>query len=259
MKLRAPSKTFFIGEYAVLAGYPALVATTPPFFTLDISDAYESELVNIHLESPAGQLWLQQSRQPARLEFIDPHQGLGGYGASSAQFLLMYQWIHGITHWDHAALQALLASYHQFSRGKGSGADLLSQAVGGFVIVNPQKCEVESTPWPFPQLNWQLQHTGQKCVTHQHLASLENHDFSPLGKLSEAAIKAYRAQDAEQFVQCINHYHDTLHSMNLVHESTQQLINDFRQLSTLAASKGCGALGADVILTLSEVTDEVVC
>jgi len=253
MKLNAPSKTFFIGEYAVLAGYPALVATTPPYFELVIDEASDPELLNIHPNSPAGKLWAEHPDKKGRLTFCDPHEGRGGYGASSAQFLMVYQWLHQIFEWDHEKLFTLLACYKQYAGSKPSGADLLSQAVGGFVIVNPEKKEIESTTWPFDSIAWQLQHTGHKCSTHQHLDALTQDDFTQLGKLAETGIAAYRAKDASQFFTLINQYYDALLQLNLVHDTTQFIIEECRQQPTLLAAKGCGAMGADVVLTLSEL------
>lgn len=256
-ELTAPSKTFFIGEYAVLAGYPALVATTPPYFRLTIAPAAAPEFIGIHPDSPAGKFWAAEIQSPVSMRFHDPHEGRGGYGASTAQFLLLYQWVHQIENWDHPQLKDLLACYKRYAGSKPSGADILSQAVGGFVIVNPQQALVEKTDWPFHEMTWQLHHTGEKCATHTHLDSLSERDFSPLGKIAESAIQAFRAKNRSDFINCINQYYQTLLAMDLVQASTVQLIHDYLEQPKIIAAKGCGALGADVVLTFSESSDEV--
>src|SRR5665213_3933088 len=87
----APSKTFLTGEYAVLCGGPALVLNTSPRFELKAVRG-EFGVAGIPDGSPASQ-WIKQ-RAPLladwKIEFSDPHQGQGGFGASSAQFLFVH-------------------------------------------------------------------------------------------------------------------------------------------------------------------------
>jgi len=44
----------------------------------------------IHPESPAGLWWLRQRFADQGLRWLDPYQGKGGLGASSAQFVAAY-------------------------------------------------------------------------------------------------------------------------------------------------------------------------
>ena len=250
MRLTAPSKTFLIGEYAVLAGYSALVATAPPYFSIEVLESSRAELVNIHLDSPAGKFWLEHGLPNKRVEFFDPHEGIGGFGASSAQFLLLYQSIHQIEEWDKKSLSDLLISYKKYAGEKPSGADVLSQAVGGFVVVNPQKTEVESFEWPFENIDWLLEHTGHKCSTHVHLQDLAPTNFSELGALSERAIHAYKQVNASEFIRTINQYYHQLCHLNLVDAHTQRSVEEAQQKTGFLAAKGCGAMGADVVLRL---------
>nr|WP_256594408.1 hypothetical protein [Legionella pneumophila] len=57
MKWQIPAKTFLLGEYAAIAGEPAILLTTSPCFTLTLTE--NAKLEGIHPESPAG-LWWQK-------------------------------------------------------------------------------------------------------------------------------------------------------------------------------------------------------
>src|SRR5262245_22216155 len=88
--LSAPGKAFILGEYAVLGGLPAVIAAVPPRFQLR---AGESTGHGFHAESPAGRLLEYTSAKGVAippLEFGDPLKGAGGFGASTAQFALVY-------------------------------------------------------------------------------------------------------------------------------------------------------------------------
>jgi mevalonate kinase len=91
--IRIPSKTFLAGEYLALCGGPSLVLNTPPVFELYCQVTDDTRLEGIHPESPAGRFWAdhQSSFANLTLQFMDPHQGRGGFGASTAQFAMLYQ------------------------------------------------------------------------------------------------------------------------------------------------------------------------
>ena len=90
--LTAPGKTFFLGEYAVLDEGVGLLCCTKPQFKLIVKKDFSGEFLGVHPDSPAG-LWVRQNQwilKDFHLEFRDPHLGRGGFGASTAQFLLVY-------------------------------------------------------------------------------------------------------------------------------------------------------------------------
>ena len=63
-------------------------------------------------------------------EFIDPHEGQGGFGASSAQFLALWIWLQHVKASRPFDLKYLKHSWEQFSEASrylGSGGDLVSQ------------------------------------------------------------------------------------------------------------------------------------
>ena len=124
--ISVPSKTFLIGEYAVLEGARAILINTHPRFWFSITSRNpqkfatlttklasliaKSDLktksapqiesasvqnmlyMDLHPQSPAGQ-WLKkypEIGQAYRIKVYDPHKGKGGFGFSSAQFNVVY-------------------------------------------------------------------------------------------------------------------------------------------------------------------------
>ncbi|MGE0633718.1 MAG: hypothetical protein AB7O96_14990, partial [Pseudobdellovibrionaceae bacterium] len=96
LKLSIPGKTFLVGEYLALSGGAALIVCTEPRFKMKVklkgSEANSSGLVGIHPQSPAGKFYSENQDvfSSFSLEFTDPYEGRGGFGASTAQFAMLY-------------------------------------------------------------------------------------------------------------------------------------------------------------------------
>ena len=87
---RIPSKTFVLGEYSVLHGGPAILLASEPYFSLRLEEKNENKNP-FHPLSPAGKLWeLEPLLKTKSYLFSDPHHGLGGFGASSAEFIALF-------------------------------------------------------------------------------------------------------------------------------------------------------------------------
>ena len=91
MKLRIsfPSKTFLIGEYAVLIGGPAFLVNTRPRFQFHIQ--YPAKKNHpFHKESPAG-LFIEENKKVFSSVSIQYLQTYGsGFGLSGAEFNCVY-------------------------------------------------------------------------------------------------------------------------------------------------------------------------
>jgi mevalonate kinase len=254
IQFSAPSKTFLIGEYAVLRGGPALVLNTGPRFEFSAVRGARG-VAGIPAGSPAAK-WIEQ-RAPLlsdwQIQFRDPHEGLGGFGASSAQFLF----VHALTTLlqisvsravEGLDLKALLNDFKVLVGGKASGADVLAQAVGQVAVVSDGAARAKG--WPFPDLQFAILRTGGKVQTHLHLADL---DLEPAQRLIEPAhhvTDAFAAGSAEKFVQAVREYAITLRELHWQAPSTVALLQRFEDQAWCKAVKGCGALGADTILVL---------
>src|ERR1700729_3734074 len=97
MKITIPSKTFLLGDYISLLGGPVLVLNTEPVFQCLLEKSSGDQTIphyfGIHPESTAGKFIQRFANDFAGydLTFFDPHQGAGGFGASSAQFVMVYK------------------------------------------------------------------------------------------------------------------------------------------------------------------------
>lgn len=247
MKLLAPSKTFLVGEYSALIGGPALIANTTPCFELRKTS---HKVTSFHPESPAGKLLNALVRETANFEFMDPHAGSGGLGASSAQFVLSYMAFHG---WPQSPTQQdfknLLNTYLSLVEQKGlakpSGYDVLAQALGGVAYINSKKSIFESLNWPFEDIGFVLFKTGIKLPTHEHLARPQEIDLESLAQVSDSAVKSFLSKDSKRFIEGVSLFTKELTSQNLVATHTQELIRELNKSSI--CTKGCGAMGADVV------------
>jgi mevalonate kinase len=248
----APSKTFLAGEYAVLAGGPALILCTEPRFTLTAVRG-EKSVSGIPAGSPAAK-WIEQ-RSPLlsewKIEFNDPHLGKGGFGASSAQFLF----VHALTTLlqisvsravEGLDLKALLNDFKVLSGGPASGADLVAQATGGVALVHGTDASAEA--WPFPDLEFAILRTGNKVATHEHLKDLEREPLELLIAPANLVSERFGAGSADKFLQSVQAYSMMLRELHLQAPSTLVFLKKIEEQAWCKAVKGCGALGADTLL-----------
>src|SRR4051812_12557045 len=102
--LSSPGKVFVLGEYAVLDGRPAVVASVGPRFSMDVREG--TAPFHPHPQSPVARLMDWADRAGAydssemKLDFQDPFHGAGGFGASTAQFALAYRVLAAGAGWD---------------------------------------------------------------------------------------------------------------------------------------------------------------
>lgn len=253
--ISVPSKTFLMGEYGVLAGGPALVLNTEPRFELHHSAVPTQDF---HSSSPAGKL-LTETGTKKNFKFFDPHQGAGGVGASSAQFLALYREIKGAD-WTY---EDLLRDYKRLAtcgKNQPSGVDVLAQAVGSVAYIDVTKKIFEPLNWGFEDLSFILVKTGTKVPTHEHLSDLTISDFASFQELAQRGVESFIAKNTQGFLEAISLFQRELVNANLVAGSTLRLLEKWSSLEGVVAAKGCGAMGADVVLLLvwSEERDNVI-
>ncbi|WP_133127500.1 mevalonate kinase family protein [Legionella nagasakiensis] len=249
MKWFLPAKTFLLGEYVAIVGGPALVLTTTPCFEVTLLD--KVGLNNIHPASPAGRWW-KESNIEQGLSWFDPYQNRGGLGASSAQFLGAY-YASCYVHNKMGTLMEMHEAYSQVSWDKQglrpSGYDVLAQSLRGCVYIHHQQRQYQIYDWPFDDLAFILLHTGKKLITHHHLQtqSLPN-EINELSIIVELGKQAFESRDSACMIDAVNAYHKQLLSLNLVTKESQQYLDWLKQQTEILAAKGCGAMGADVLL-----------
>jgi mevalonate kinase len=256
----APSKTFLAGEYAVLAGGPALILNTLPRFTFTAVRG-ETAQEGIPEGSPAAK-WIEQRRPLLdgwRIEFHDPHAGKGGFGASSAQFLF----VHALTTLlqisvsravEGLDLKSLLNDFKVLSGGQASGADLVAQATGGLALVHGAEARAEA--WPFPDLEFAILRTGNKVATHQHLNDLDRAPLEQLLQPANLVNERFAAASVDKFLESVRAYALMLRELHLQAPSTLALLKKIEAHGWCKAAKGCGALGADTLLVFFAREDQ---
>ncbi|MFZ4076363.1 MAG: hypothetical protein ACOYKA_00115 [Legionellaceae bacterium] len=251
MKWTIPAKTFLVGEYIALVGGPALLLTTSPSFELGIVE--EQSASQIHEDSPAGRLWKKTGLRE-HLSWHDPYHGLGGLGASSAQFLGAY-YAQAFLKGTSIDPQEMLDAYFDCAwRGVGlrpSGYDVLAQHRQGHVYLNRSSDDYLSLNWPFLDISFVLIHTGHKLQTHHHLEALVLPlVMERLTALVYSARDAFLTAQSSLLIDAVNGYFEQLKQMNWVTPHTIGLVEHLKQDPDVLAIKGCGAMGADVLLVL---------
>lgn len=256
-----PGKTFLIGEYVALQGGPAIVLTTKPCFTVRLNQT--KEMTNIHPASPGGRYWQEKAKDEFpdwHLSFYDPYQGKGGLGASSAQFLGAF-WAHYFLKNKNYSASELLRFYAQYTwQGKGtppSGYDLLAQMKAGCVSIFQEKEVVQSQNWPFPHLSFLLFHSNRKLATHTHLAAFKQRpQCASLFAHAKSAYTAFLAAEESGFLDALRAFAERLNALNLVADHTKLMLAQLKTEPDILAAKGCGALGADILLIITKQSEE---
>jgi mevalonate kinase len=265
-QVSAPSKTFLVGEYVALQGGPTLILTTAPRFSLHIT-AYRQhyhpfKAQGITAASPAGQFLRQTADEwhGLGLNFYDPYHGIGGFGASTAQLVMVMAFAKWRKRYQLSTLQiaydpeTMVQNYQKLTwKGEGvapSGADFIAQWHGNICLFHRQAKQLLQFEWPFPDIQWVLIHTGQKLVTHHHLCHLPSVDTVPLATLAAQANQSLQTANAQEFVAAVQAYGDALQQQQLVTPFSKQLLTQLQQRPEVLAAKGCGAMGADVVLAL---------
>lgn len=253
MKWTIPAKTFLLGEYSALRQSSAILLITSPCFQLQLN--HTEQATTIHPDSPAGLYWRQKHYLLSKISWIDPYHGQGGLGASSAQFLGVYLADCYLNN-TSPTLSNMLSAYHQYAwTGEGlkpSGYDILAQTQFGCTYINKQNNIMQSYPWPFSDLGFLLIHTGMKLATHHHLQNTTlPSNLEPLSLIVEKVKEAFDDKNSECFIHAINEFHDMLKKLQRVAPHTLSLIEQLRLYPELLAVKGCGALGADILLLIT--------
>jgi mevalonate kinase len=263
LSLTIPGKTFLAGEYLALKGLGALVFASKPKFQFLIKEVPEKSRGEplkgpFHPDSPAGLFWQEQidffSKYTIELKSV---LRLGGWGSSTAEFIALhalYQlretlWIEQERIFD---LHQMLRDYRRLAGVQSlgfppSGADLVGQVAGGLTHFNGLDGKIQTFSWPFEKLKLKLLATGRKLATHEHLKTLKDFPTEGLQSAVDLCHQGLKAVDDARFIEGLKLVSEALSGLGFVAPETQRLLEQF-QMPGLLAAKGCGALGADVIL-----------
>lgn len=252
MMWQIPAKTFLLGEYAAIHGGSAIIVLTTPCFQLALNEV--SHQRPFHPDSPAGKLWASYHANSSHLIWRDPYQGKGGLGASSAQFIGVYLAQCYLSQ-QTPCFDALLANYYQYAwSGEGlrpSGYDIIAQVSHQCVYINQQTSLTTCFDWPFRELSFVLVRSGEKLATHQHLQTLSlPTNTHALSAIVDRAKIAFEHADNDLLIEAINTYQSHLTELGLTATHSLEKINRLKKNKNILAIKGCGAMGADVLLLI---------
>ncbi len=233
-----------------------MVFTHGPRFFLKVApqQTEESGCSWLHPQSAAGRLYEEHCEvlEKFELNFYDPHLGSGGFGASGAEFVLLHGFLTRLGVLNSGP--SVFEDFKKYDLSKSSGSDVLAQSVGGGVVeVSPHSSSAQFLQeWPFEDLVYIICPTHKKLNTHSHLQNIEVSSFESLVKFSEDTISAYKMGDKEKFLGHINEFQKELSRLQLVADHTAGFIDEISGLEGVRLVKGCGAMGSDSMIVLTE-------
>ncbi len=253
-----PSKTFIVGEYLAINGTASLIAATEPaFFIKSIKD----NTFGFHEDSPAGRLRSKLHHKDVGFSVLDPHEGRGGFGRSTAEYLAVYLYDSFVSEGagDRTipilnTLADFVPQYQAHAGGdyKPSGADLVAQVCGGLCWYDGMNYLAEKLAWPFPGYDIFIFHTGKKLATHEHLKDLKSKNLKNLIPILLAARTSLDQQNLKVFCESLNYYYDLLNELGLSDQTVKKSVYQLREHEAVLAAKGCGAMGMDTVIVVGE-------
>lgn len=273
-EISVPSKTFLLGEYLATQGGTAVIANTNPRFVLEVSidKALPSNLIGISETSPAGKFYLRHKEafKNISLNFTDPHNGKGGLGASSAQYALLISLFDALKKSRIKAIETDIKKY--FSKFdpiigfqyldeyisdswnneglRPSGTDMIAQLSGQIAVVSTNTSCLSSHTWDFKNLSFILVRTGAKLATHEHLKTVGAIPASLLQRVCNRAIESLETINEKTFLVSVKAYAENLKHIGILAEHSDNLLKQICSNKNVLAAKGCGAMGADILLIL---------
>lgn len=266
MIIEAKSKTFLVGEYCVIHGGSAILLCTEPKFKLRIKKSDNAIIRGIPEGSPAFTFYQRNRRafDGLFIKFTDPYKRAGGFGASSAQFVLLYKLYRRLTKHSPEAetidIAEFLDEYREISAKnqlvKPSGADCVAQIQNSNVYFDSNNNKVENLTWNFSGIDFVIFRTGNKLPTHSHLKELSPDfickNYGQLTKIVEAVKESWMRREVAEFSTNVMNFFYTLNEMGLVAKETNKLVEKILNIEGVIAAKGCGAMAADTIIVIFE-------
>ena len=273
--ISVPSKTFLSGEYLALLDGPAILIGSQPRFVhkFDLNEDKEFYTNPIENEKdPLFQYWDENEDflMDFDSEFMDPYDGEGGFGASSAQWATYYAFVNQyhnsiknlfdksknendfLKNLDFQFIEEFLNKYRSYSKSKfpPSGYDVISQWTGKLTYIDIKNKVIKRLDWPFNNLSFVLIKSSEKTLTHTHLEDLKQIPEKELRACVAKVLKAIEEHDERLFVEGVRENYVTLSQAGLVTPQAQRDIEKLLSHEYVLAAKGCGALGADVFCAI---------
>lgn len=238
-----------------MEGGPALLVNTQPRFQFHVQYPVNKVLHPFHKDSPAG-LFVEENKKvfsSVSIKYMQAYES--GFGLSGAEFNCVYLLkvlLEGGSVEDISCFDILkkYQNRNPISQKKlrtPSGADMVSQWLGKVCIFSKPSM-AKSMNWPFKGLSFALFRTEENLKTWKHLENLKQKNFSKLKEISLTALKAVHSSSESLFLQSIHNYRKVLEEEGLTHPSTKKMLQQLDSHPEVLAVKGCGAMGAEVIV-----------
>lgn len=266
MSWSAPGKLFLFGEYAVLRGAPAIITavdrratvgrTDRDDYTLRGGGAPDARLT----QAVADQTGRAVTGLEADVTALSDGEEKLGLGSSAASTVALTAALLDTDDPDEV-WEPAFAAHRQFQEGKGSGGDVAAATYGGTVVIRPPQHTydppaIERVSWP-PELVIYPVWTGASADTRAYIAAVDaaGAKLSRLSELAEAAVTAFRNQDAERLLVIARDYDDAMGRLGAmanipirtrVHTRLARAVRDFG-----ATAKPSGAGGGDISLVFA--------
>jgi hypothetical protein len=101
-------------------------------------------------------------------------------------------------------------------------------------------------------LNILIYKTQIKVKTHEHLESLDFKNLESLKDPSSSVTKSFLNQNTEEFLVNLKNFDIHLEKLNYKSKQSLQATEALQKLDTVRYARGCGALGADVLVVFYE-------
>lgn len=252
IQISCPAKTFVLGEYAVLDGGSAVLVNTSPRFVFNIG--LSSKAFSFPEMSPADQ-WMQTHLKDFKnvsMNWSNPYGDKGGLGFSATQFIAVYVYSLALKNKriEDVDPKQLWQAYRDLPCDgvKPSGADIISQWIGGVCVFEQNPLSFQSVTLPFSDLEFKIFRAGSSLKTHQHLKTLKLPSVKDLKEVAANGVSAVESRDEALFLKSINEYRKLLKDKKLVNDKTIEMLEELDKIQEVSALKGCGAMGADMVI-----------
>ena len=254
-RILIPSKTFLIGEYAILNGGPCLLANTLPCFDFIINTNSEKLSHPFHPQSAAS-LYIEKNKKLFSNTKIELSKDLpSGFGLSGAEWNCVLTLSCLLKNKEMSSVHQVWEEYKKLSKNT-SGADVVSQKLGDLCCFSSDPFDAKNLKWNFSDLQFSFILTGESLDTWNHMKDFKNKDLSHLIRISSCCVNAVKSSDEELFIQSIKEYADELKKQQWVTEVSHNILEKIKSFPQIKAAKGCGAMGAESIIFFFKKEDK---
>ena len=250
-----PSKTFLVGEYAVLHGGSCLIANTLPQFDFRISTKAKKLSHPFHSQSVAS-LYIEKNKELFSNIKIELSKDLpSGFGLSGAQWNCVYTLSCLLKNQKINSVHQAWEEYKKLSKNT-SGADVVAQKTGELCSFCPNPFDVKKLDWNFHQIQFAFILTGETLNTWDHVKDIKSKNCSRLVDITHLSLEAVQNSNEDLFIKSIKEYADELENQKWITKTSYNLLQKINSFSQTMAAKGCGAMGAESIVLFFKKEDK---